>query len=239
MTGPVAARAAPIARAEARRELDVVYGGGVFTVRSGPRLQHLRGERIQYPHPYPDDFFQSLLELRGHRAPATLRASIYQSLLQERVIVFMTRERDTTEASSITGLLDSLVANAVMEAVVSQASDIREHLASLGGGLAILSFTDPQQAVDVSLMMRDRFVESGLPVKLGIDAGPVLMLAKQRGPSGIAGDAVNMASKISDDIGIVNMISITTRVVDRVRGLDGAEPFSAKISNVAISGVRA
>lgn len=239
LTGPVAARAKDFARFEPRKELDVVFGGGVFTLSSGARLPHLRGDRIDYPHPFPDDFFKSLLALRGGAASDQLRAAIYQSLLQERVIVVMTRERDTTEAASITSLLDNLVANAVMEAIVNQAAVAREHLASLGGGLAILSFSDAQQAIDISMALRDRFVESGLPVKIGIDAGRVLMFAKQRGPSGISGDAVNMASKISDDLGIVNMVSVTTHVADHVKGLEGAAPFTARISNVGITGVRA
>jgi class 3 adenylate cyclase len=126
----------------------------------------------------------------------------------------------------------------VMEAIVNQAVVAREHVASLGGGFAILSFTDAQQAVDMSMSLRDRFVESGLPVKIGIDAGRVLMFARQRGPSGISGSPVNMASKISEDVGIVNMVSITTRVADHVRGLEGAAPFTARISNVGITGVR-
>ena len=51
------------------------------------------------------------------------------------------------------------------------------------------------------------------------------MLAKQRGPSGISGDAVNIASKISEDYGVVNMVTITARVAEKVKGLDGAAPF--------------
>jgi hypothetical protein len=238
LTGPVAARAKDFARFEARKDLDVIFGDGVFTLSSAVRLPYLRGDRIDYPHPFPDDFFQSLLALRGGAASDELRAGIYQSLLQERVIVVLTRQRDATEAASVTSLLDNLVANAVMEAIVNQAVVAREHVASLGGGFAILSFTDAQQAVDMSMSLRDRFVESGLPVKIGIDAGRVLMFARQRGPSGISGSPVNMASKISEDVGIVNMVSITTRVADHVRGLEGAAPFTARISNVGITGVR-
>lgn len=239
LTHPIVARSDGRIRCDPRRELDVIFDRGVYTLTAGSRMPHLAGNRVQYPHPYPDDFFQALLALRTDDSAAELRADIYASLMQDRVIVFMAREHDVAESASITALLDNLVTNAVMEAVVNQDRDAREHLASLGGGLAILSFADAQRALDVSLAMRDRFVESGLPVKIGIDAGRVLMFTRQRGPSGIAGDAVNIASKISEDLGIVNMVSVTSRVAARVRGLGNAVPFSATISRVHVSGVRA
>lgn len=225
---------------ERRRELDVVHPPGVFTLASKPRLPGASTvEGTAYPHPYPEEFFRSLIALRSAASPAALRAEIYGSLLQERVIVFMARERELLEAANLATLLDSLAANALMEAVVNQSAAARTHVASLGGGLAILSFEEAQQAVDLSLAMRDAFVESGLPVKIGIDAGPVLLLAKTRGASGISGDAVNIASKISEDVGVVNMVSVTARVAQRVRGLAGAEPFTAKVSRVNVTGVRA
>ena len=237
LTAPVAARAKDYARTEARRDLDGVFGGGVFTLVSGTRLPHLRGDRIDYPHPFPDEFFASLLALREGAGAGELRADIYRSLLKERVILVLKRARETPAAAGITDLLDELVANAVMEAIVNQAPGAREHLASIGGGLAILSFADAQQAVNVAMTLRASCIESGLRVKIGVDAGRVLTFPKQRGASGIAGDAVNMASKISEDIGIVDVISITTRVAERVKPLIGT-PFTARISNVGVTGIR-
>jgi hypothetical protein len=221
-----------------RRELDVIFPGGVDSIAPGtkPRAMMTEGAAT-YPHPFPTDFFDALMRLRAPGAPEGLRGELYRSLLQERVIVFISRERDVVEAANITALLDDLVTNAVMEAVVN-ASKVKHRIASLGGGLAILSFDDPQEAVEASLTLRDEFVEMGLPAKIGIDAGPVLLFANPRGRSGISGDAVNIASKISEDVGVVNMVSVTDRVARAVRGLDGAVPFQATISRVAIAGVR-
>jgi hypothetical protein len=190
----------------------------------------------RYPHPFPEDFFQSLLALRTCEAPAALRAEIYRSLLHDRVIVFVARERHGS-GSGITALLDDLATNAVMEALVN-GSAAKHRVASMGGGLAILCFEDTQEAVEASLAIRDAFVECGLPVKIGIDAGPVLEFTNPHGRGGISGDAVNIASKISEDLGVLNKVSATSRVARSVRGLDGAVPFQGTISRVAISGVR-
>jgi len=242
LTQPVAEyvmdRCGPIAP---RRELDVIYRAGVWSLTDGKRLSSAAdGTGIgtaAYPHPFPDPFFRSLLRLRTTDTPGELRAEIYRTHLHDRTIVFIARERDTVDSGSITSLLDDLATNAVMEAVIDGSAPA-DRIASLGGGLAILCFEDTQAAVDASLTIRDAFVESGLPVKIGIDAGPVLVFTNRRGRSGISGDAVNIASKIAEDIGIVNMISVTSRAARAVRGLNGAVPLHATVSRVSISVIR-
>jgi class 3 adenylate cyclase len=112
------------------------------------------------------------------------------------------------------------------------------HMASLGGGIAILCFEDAEQALQVSYAIRDGCVEMGLPVKIGIDSGPILLLAKQHGPSGISGDAVNIASKISEDFGVDNMVTVTDRAARTMRDIEGGVPFRVTTSQVEISGIR-
>lgn len=237
MTRPIVTHLRETRALTPRHELDVIYHGGVWSLIGGERRPVPRPGPSAYPHPYPDTFFQSLLHLRAADAPADVRSEIYRSLLQDRVIVFINRDRDIADAGSITALLDDLVTNAVMEAVVN-ASPVRQRVASLGGGLAIISFEHAREAIEAALALRDNFVESGLPVKIGVDAGPVLFFANPRGRSGISGDAVNIASKISEDVGVVNMVSATDRVVKAIGPLPGGVPFEAKISRVAISGLR-
>ena len=238
LTQPAAARLGHHAgRLEPRHDLDVVYPPGVLSLTEAPRPPALLSGPTSYPHPFPEDFFRALMRLRTADAPADLRAEIYRSLLHDRVIVFIARERVATDNGSITTLLDNLATNAVMEAVVT-GSAAKHRIASQGGGLSILCFEDAQEAVDASLAIRDAFVESGLPVKIGIDAGPVLVFPNPRGRGGISGDAVNIASKISEDLGVVNMVSVTSRAAREVHGLDGGVPFHGTISHVAISGVR-
>ena len=231
-------RAGALAR---RRELDVVHSLGVSSLTNASQPAARAGIRTDgspYPHPFPEDFFQSLLRLRASDAPAEMRAEIYRTLIHNRTIVFIARERETLELGSITALLDDLATNVVMEAVLTRSAAVANNIASLGGGLAILSYEHTQQAVEAALAIRDTFVEAGLPVKIGIDAGPVLLFTNPRGRSGISGDAVNIASKISEDFGVVNMVSVTSRAASAVRGLSGGVPFQGKVSRVFVSGVR-
>lgn len=219
-----------------RPELDVVHHHGVFALTSAPRTA-LAGTDIAYPHGFTDAVFEALHHLRTAEAPR-VRDDIYRSLLHERVVVFVARERGTTEGAPITALLDTLTGDTVFEAVLQRFPAAVAHTASLGGGLAILCFEDAEEALQVSYSLRDACLEMGLGVKVGIDAGPVLLFANHRGPSGISGDAVNIASKLCEDLGIENMVNVTARAAALMRDIEGGVAFSTRVSRVEVSGIR-
>ena len=85
--------------------------------------------------------------------------------------------------------------------------------------------------------LRARLSQNGLPVSLGIDWGPVLLLRNQSGPSGIAGDPVNIASKISEDLGESGKIYVTSRAARHLQGLSSERNFSVKISGLLLTGI--
>lgn len=209
----------------------------VATLQPGPRLPELAATDIRYPHPYPAEFFERLAELRAAAYRDDLRRAIYATYLQERVIVFLAREREEAPGPGLSTLLDSLVTNALMDTIVRGMAGSQEHLAGLGGGIGILAFESARQALDYAHAVRARFLQNGLPVKIGIDLGPVLRFSTSLGRSGIAGDAVNVASKISEDAGTAGRISLTSRVKDAVGELSDATPFELTISNVTLTGV--
>lgn len=219
-----------------RPELSARYDAGVLALQPGPRLPDLEAIDRRYPHPYPAEFFERLAELRTARNGDALRRDIYATYLDERVIVFLAREREAA-AGGLAGLLDGLVTNALMDTIVRGMAGSQNHLAGLGGGIAILAFDSSGQALDYAQAVRTRFGENGLPVKIGIDRGPVLRFSNTLGPSGIAGDAVNIASKISEDAGAAGRINLTTRVMEGLGDLPDATPFQIAIANVTLTGV--
>lgn len=220
-----------------RPDLRAHHEAGVATLEPGPRLPQLDAADTRYPHPYPAEFFERLREIRTSPDAVRLRQAIYDSYLDERVIVFLSRDREADAAGGLGGLLDSLVTNALMGTIVRGMEASRDHLAGVGGGIAILSFDSPGQALDYARAVRSRFLENGLPVKIGIDRGPVLSFSNNLGPSGIAGDAVNIASKISEDAGTPGRINLTTRAAEGLGRLPDATPFQVALSNVTLTGV--
>lgn len=219
-----------------RTELDVVHTAGVFALAGAPRTP-LGGLEIQYPHGFTEEVFRALHQLRTDDAPR-VRQDIYRSLLHDRVVVFVARERGATEGAPITALLDTLTGDTVFDAILQRFPAAVTHTASLGGGLAILCFEDAEEALQLSYAVRDACLEMGIGVKVGIDYGPVLLFTNHRGPSGISGDAVNMASKLCEDLGIENMMNVTARAAALMHDIEGGVPFSARVSQVVVSGIR-
>ena len=222
---------------EPRPALGDVYAPGVYALASSERLPHLTPTDIRYPHPYPADFFERLTALKSVSDPHEVRKDIYATYLDERVIVFVTRARDEIESGDLGALLDDLVTNALMDTIVHGTPGSEPHVTSLGGGLAILTFLKASDALDLAFLLRARFADNGLPVKMGIDRGPVLVFPGSRGPSGITGDPVNLASKISDDAGTAGKIHVTARVVETLPRLPPSEPFEVTVSGIQITGV--
>jgi hypothetical protein len=111
-------------------------------------------------------------------------------------------------------------------------------VAQTGGGISILVFDVGAEALAAARALRDRFEREGVLVTIGIDRGP--MLTFLAGPScagGIAGDPINLSSKISEDLGEPGRIRITERAARGIEGLEGATPFADVISNVEVRGV--
>ena len=220
-----------------RAELSVVYPPGVYTLARLRRMPDLRADDRQYPHPYPKEFFSLLSGLRQAGDADQVRKRIYETYLRERVVVFVVRAHERAASHSLPALLDDLVNNALVEAIVRVERRAEDHVAGLGGGSAILTFDAPGEALEFAQAVRDRFGENGVAVKIGIDRGPVLLFSNPHGPSGIAGDPVNIASKLSEDTGTGGKIRISTRACCQMPALTNAEPFRVSVSRVVLTGV--
>jgi class 3 adenylate cyclase len=212
-------------------------GHAVFTVVPDRRMPELAAANTAYPHPYPGEFFALLVALKDADRAQQAREDIYARYLRERAVVFLSIDRNSAGRDLAT-LLDDLVTNALMDAVIRYTAGAETHIAGIGGGLAILTFDTPQEALDFALTVRARFVQNAIPVKTGIDVGPVLLLPNSHGRSGIAGEPVNVASKISEDAGEGGRINLTTRAAAALSSLPpGANPFEARVSGLTLTGV--
>lgn len=220
-----------------RPELSQVYAPGVYTLVRPGRMPELRGDNRPYPNPYPEEFFSLLSGLRHTDDADQIRKRIYDAYLRERVVVFVVRAHELMSSHGLAELLDDFVNNALVETVIRVAMRAEGHVAGLGGGLAILTFDTGGEALEFAQAVRDEFAKNGVAVRIGIDQGPVLFFPNPRGPSGIAGDPVNAASKLSEDSGTDGKIRISTRAARQMPVLPGARPFQISVSRVVLTGV--
>jgi class 3 adenylate cyclase len=220
-----------------RVDLDAHGAGAIFALAHAPRMRHLEAANRRYPHPWPAEFFELLMELKGSAERDHLRQQIYDAYLKRLVVVFVSRDRQPGSALTTTTLLDDLIANVLFDALISGLDAARGHVAGLGGGLAILTFDGAPDAFDAADALRRRFAANSLPIKIGMASGPVLYFSNPRGPSGIAGSPVNIASKISEDAGLAGRINIASDVAAQLPPQGNATPFEITVGGVVLHGV--
>jgi class 3 adenylate cyclase len=220
-----------------RSDLESIHPAGVLRLTGARRMPQLDGKNVGYPHPFSPDFFELFLRLKGSPPHEEVKARIYEQYLRECAILFLAREQRREAENSLSFLLDELVMNALLDTLVRKAMRARDHIAASGGGIAILSFETVPQALEFAEEIRMRFSGNGLPVSLGIDWGPVLLLRNPSGPSGIAGDPVNVTSKISEDLGEPGKIHVTSRAARHLQGVLSDNHFSVTISDLLLTGI--
>lgn len=220
-----------------RVELAEIHAPGVFELSAARALPHLRADEQIYPYPFPEEFFTLLESLRDTDQPEALRKRIYDAYLRERVIVFVSKSGTEEESSPLETLLDGFVSNALMETVLKVGMEAGDHVAGVGGGLGILTFDTTREAIDFASAARARFADNGVTVKIGIDRGPVLEFSTQGRHSGISGDPVNIASKLSEDTGTGGRIRVSTRALQGLAAPPDAQPFEVMVSRITLTGV--
>jgi class 3 adenylate cyclase len=221
-----------------RRQFDLGGDGiqSAWLLSLQRRMPELADGDPAYPHPFPQEFFRMLSRLHLPDEGAGARDGIYSRWLREKVVLFIAHHRGIETPGALGDLLDSLVINALMEAVIGNLADPAT-IASSAGGLAILTFDKVDDALEIGRTAIVRLAENGIPARAAIDAGSVLLLQNPGGHSGIAGDPVNIASKLSEDAGRNGHISISDRALQKLTHQPEGERFEIRISNVQLSGL--
>jgi hypothetical protein len=219
-----------------RTDLDPLHAPGVFSLRSPRRMPGLREAESLYPHPFPPEFFAML------RDPALRAAAVAAEgtggQMVERYVAFLARKGAARSEENLASVLDELLVNEGMNRIVEESLGGSAEIAETAGGLAIVVFEQGGDAIDFARAVRERFRERALPVSIGIDRGPVLLFPKGPGRAGtIAGDPINLSSKISEDLGEAHRIRITERAAEGLSGVDRGERFEETISGVRICGL--
>ena len=207
-----------------------------YFVQTDRRMPSLEEKDKAYPQPFPEEFFNLLPRCSDPRSGVETKRKVYENWLRERVVVFVARHHVMHESASLAGLLDDLVVNALMDTVIRETAASPNCISSFGGGLAILTFPDGREGLDVARAIHAKLKENSLPAQVGIDAGPILLFQNSIGPSGVSGDPINIASKLAEDVGRPGTLSITDRAARQVSNLGDCEPFELEISRIKLKG---
>jgi class 3 adenylate cyclase len=220
-----------------RGDLAPQHPAGVFAIDPARRLPDLVAANPRYPHPFTDEFFESLRRLEAIPDPSAVKERLYATYQRERAVVMVARERLPPATDDLTAILDNLVVDACLDAIVRETASGGRMVVSSGGGHALLAFDTPREALAFAGAVRARGAENSIPVRIGIDHGAVLLFEHAAGVRSVAGDPVNVASKMSEDAGQAGRIHLSRRAADRLDPAPGGDPFEITVSGVRLRGV--
>jgi class 3 adenylate cyclase len=194
----------------------------------------IKGSNFKYPFPFNEDFFHFLRQYDGLTASETQR--ILSTYARDSVVVLLKVHHAPSEL--ILGQLTQWVlANAVIKDLAQQDDVVT---IKTNGSLGIFLTSDPARALEFASDLKTGLVSNGYDYNIGIARGEVLVFPMGEGDANkeIAGEPVNIASKISEDIQEHRAIYIDKSVAGEMEQIPGAEPFRLALSHVELTGVK-
>lgn len=201
---------------------------------SGAPVRGVPGKNIKYPCPFTEEFFAFLQDYGGPASTDTRR--ILDRYERESIVVLL-KVRHPGGRLLLDQLTRWVLANAIIEQVTRED---RVTTIKSNGSLGIFLADTPEQAVEFANDLRTAADTNQYDFNIGVAGGSVLVFPMKDGASSneIAGEPVNLASKICEDVTERNAIYIDESVAQRMKPVAGATPFKLSVSRVEISGVK-
>jgi class 3 adenylate cyclase len=105
--------------------------------------------------------------------------------------------------------------------------------------VSIYLFDDARHAVDFARKLRDTLSAQGVGLRIGMDAGRILLFELGGDRRDIAGSPVNVASKLAQDAGQLGSIMVSSGVaaLAGIGGGSGSGSTSIHVSGVTIEAI--
>jgi hypothetical protein len=103
-----------------RDDLAAHHAPGVFILGAGRRRPDLAATDPRYPHPFTDEFFESLRRLDAHPDSTLAKQQLYATYQHERAIALVAREPASPAGDDLTAILDDLVIDACLDVIVRE-----------------------------------------------------------------------------------------------------------------------
>lgn len=183
----------------------------------------------KYPLPFPDDFF----ELLQTADPEQTVGSYLDQYIQDKLVILV---RIFHEAQPL--LLDRLsgwaMANVILKRF-SQLTDLEEIKSN--GSIGIFVTQDAYKALAFATGVKGNLTRNGFMSNVGMAKGNVLQFDMNNGQKDIAGDPVNVASKLAEDCGVSNRILIDETIKIPRKNLPSREKYEFTVSSINLKGV--
>jgi len=208
--------------------------GTFYRVLDGKRLRELAPNGQRYPIPYSEDFYADLIAYQSRTHDEEHARQLSEKYLQHKVVVLIDRENEEGEVHEIS-MFNHLSFSALMK-------DIGLRLLTTGGGaeikvagsLGIYVFDDAAAALEFALAFRQEFEKYEIGCRAGIDAGDVLIFDLPAGGKDIAGNPVNVASKMSQDKGAFGKLYLSAAMKEMVN-VSGYREIRYTVSGVEMT----
>lgn len=193
-----------------RTDLLAEYGR-MFSVTDGPALANLNATDVDYPAPYSTGFAEDLSRYARTRRDSLVPQQAYEEL----AVVMIQREREEQDVPEVAVLNDLAMAAAMKRIGTALIDGVDGAEVKTSGLIGIYTFAECTTAVAFARAFREALAAQRIDCRIGIDVGPVLVFELAPGSRDIAGSAVNVASKLAEDLGEFGRIQMSDAVAQR------------------------
>lgn len=175
--------------------------GSLYRIVDGPRLSGVLPTKERYPIPYSEQFYGELVAYEAAPNDAELGARIMERYMQSKVVVLIERESKPDESYEV-DLLGNMALSAFMKDVAMR--HLSEHNGTeikVVGPLGIYVFDAAAAALEFAREFSADLTRQDVSCRIGVDVGPLVIFDLPTGGRDIAGQPVNVASKIAQDKG--------------------------------------
>lgn len=190
--------------------------GHIFRVVDGPSLSDVQPGDTKYPIPYSETFYADLVDYENRLTDTEFGKQLTDKYLDNKVVVLI--ERETTEAEvHDVGMFTNLSVSARLKDVglrlLEQSNGVEIKVV---GSLGIYVFDEATAALSFAQAFRQELAAQGVASRIGIDAGSVLVFDLSFGSKDIAGNPVNVASKMAQDKGQFGKLYLSSTMKELV-----------------------
>ncbi len=183
-----------------------------------------------YPFPFSSDFFVALKQM--HLLPEAREK--LEGYFSDKVVLLV-KIYHKKERLLLDQLTDWVVVNAILNEIVVK---YKAEVIKSNGDLGIFVMDEDNEAVELAEEILQYMKKNDDQVSIGIARGDVLIFNLDGGGKEIAGGAVNVASKISEDVPERNSLYVESSVDIPVHHLAQYDKFVMEKSQVILNGWR-
>ncbi len=199
------------------------------TSRSGAKAQ--KTPSATYPFPFSQDFFD-LLNRMGQTA--TKADYDFCNRFSQTKTILLLKINHPHHPFLLDHFTHWILANSIVQKEIKD-----HHLETIksNGSLGIFLSDDPSQALACALSLKDKLTTADYQASLGLSQGEVFVFPLTEGGKDIAGNPVNVASKLAEDVGTDSSIWIDSSVKLKKKP-EKAKPFQVPVSGITLSGLK-